>query len=241
MMKRLIPFLLTLILAPALASAQRYNARGEQVVDVGDVSAAGTVDDSMFTAGTDEGTNLLCAATADTIDSGDVGVIACNTAREPIVQAKQNGTWDVTNAGTFAVQVDGSFVFADDAPFTLTSSFAAVMGAVRDDALSTLAAVEFDAVVLRVSAEGALWTQDFNSDAVLADTTAILADTTAILADTAAIQTAVEIVDNAVYVDDGEITLATDSGIGIMGVFTGDVVDAGDVAFLAMSSDRRLL
>lgn len=40
----------------------------------------------------------------------------------------------------------------------------------RDDALGTLTPIEGDWVSLRSSAEGALWTQEFNSDAILADT-----------------------------------------------------------------------
>lgn len=143
------------------------------------------------------------------------------------------GTHAVTNAGTFAVQLDGDAltalqliddaIYADDAVFTLTSSKVMMSGAIRDDSLSTLSAVEGDAVPLRVNstgalhvtgggggteytedvatpnpivgsavmmerddalsavtpvegdwisfrgtAEGALWTQDFNSDALLA-------------------------------------------------------------------------
>lgn len=72
----------------------------------------------------------------------------------------------VTNAGTFVVQVDGAaltalqliddYVFADDAAFTLTSSKVAAVGAIRDDALATLSAVEGDVVPLRVSSTGAL-------------------------------------------------------------------------------------
>ena len=72
----------------------------------------------------------------------------------------------VTNAGTFATQVDGAAltalqllddtVFADDAAFTLTTSKVAMAGAIRDDSLSTLTAVEGDAVPLRVSSTGAL-------------------------------------------------------------------------------------
>lgn len=72
----------------------------------------------------------------------------------------------VTNAGTFVVQEDGAAltalqiidnpVFADDAAFTLASSSVSVAGAIRDDALSTLTAVEGDAVPLRVGSTGAL-------------------------------------------------------------------------------------
>ena len=46
----------------------------------------------------------------------------------------------------------------------------------RDDALSTLTPVEGDMVAARATAEGALWTQDFNSDALLADTNAMVTD-----------------------------------------------------------------
>ncbi len=55
-----------------------------------------------------------------------------------------------------AVEVIDNYVFADDAAFTLTTSSVAVAGAIRDDALTTLAAVEGDAVPLRVSSTGAL-------------------------------------------------------------------------------------
>lgn len=72
----------------------------------------------------------------------------------------------VTNAGTFAVQVDGSAltalqliagaIFADDDAFTLASSKVIVSGAIRDDELDSLTAVEGDAVALRVDSTGAL-------------------------------------------------------------------------------------
>jgi len=72
----------------------------------------------------------------------------------------------VTNAGTFAVQVDGAAltalqliddaVYADDDAFTLTSSKVFMSGAIRDDVLTTLTAVEGDVVPLRVDANGAL-------------------------------------------------------------------------------------
>lgn len=76
------------------------------------------------------------------------------------------GSLTVDNAGTFATQVDGDAltalqliddpVFADDAAFTLASSKVMMAGAIRDDSLTTLTAVEGDAVPLRVSSTGAL-------------------------------------------------------------------------------------
>lgn len=76
------------------------------------------------------------------------------------------GSHAVTNAGTFATQEDGALltaaqiidntIFADDAAFTLASSSVNMAGAIRDDALSTLTAIEGDAVPLRVNSTGAL-------------------------------------------------------------------------------------
>jgi len=59
----------------------------------------------------------------------------------------------------------------------------------RDDIITTLTPVAGDWASMRCSAEGALWTQDFNSDAILSDTTAI--------------KTAVQIIDNSIYTDNG--------------------------------------
>jgi len=62
------------------------------------------------------------------------------------------------------------FIFADDAAFTLASSKVGVSGAIRDDALATLAAVEGDVVPFRVNASGALYVtgsagvSEFNED-----------------------------------------------------------------------------
>jgi hypothetical protein len=59
----------------------------------------------------------------------------------------------------------------------------------RDDALTTVSPAEGDWEGLRGTAEGALWVQDFNSDAILADTANMDTNITAILADTANMDT----------------------------------------------------
>ena len=59
--------------------------------------------------------------------------------------------------------------YSEDAATPSTISGIGVMME-RDDALSSLTPAEGDWVALRSSAEGALWTQEFNSDAILADT-----------------------------------------------------------------------
>jgi hypothetical protein len=90
----------------------------------------------------------------------------------------------------------------------------------------TTAVAEGDWLGLKGSAEGALWVQDFNSDAILADT--------------AAIQTAVEIIDNAVHVDDAAFTLGTDSGMMMMGFAGPQSVNSNDAAALACTTAGAL-
>ena len=112
--------------------------------------------------------------------------------------------------------------YSEDAATPSTISGIGVMME-RDDALSSLTPAEGDWVAFRSSAEGALWTQEFNSDAILADTANM--DTnlgtvvghvdgiegllTTIDADTGAIKTAVEIIDNAISGSEMQVDVVT--------------------------------
>lgn len=89
----------------------------------------------------------------------------------------------VTSTGSYIDSVGGGTEYTEDVATANPIVGKAIM-IERDDALSTVTPVEGDNIGLRGTAEGALWTQDFNSDAILADTTAI--------------KTAVEILDNAI-------------------------------------------
>lgn len=113
-------------------------------------SSGGTssIDDAAFTAASDSGTPMMGFASADTVDSGDVGVLAMDTARNLKVIAQSNSGVDigdvtinnaagasavniqdggnaitVDNGGTFATQVDGAALTAlqliDDTVATL--------------------------------------------------------------------------------------------------------------------------
>ena len=62
---------------------------------------------------------------------------------------------DTGNIATSVALIDDA-IFADNAAFTLSSSKVNMAGAIRDDTLSTLSAVEGDAVPLRVDSTGAL-------------------------------------------------------------------------------------
>lgn len=78
----------------------------------------------------------------------------------------------------------------------------------RDDVLSAVTPAEGDFIAFRGTAEGALWVQDFNSDAI---------------------KTAVEIIDNIVQVED-ETHSTGDSGVMMLGVENEDqaALTAGD-------------
>lgn len=108
-----------------------------------------------------------------------------------------------------AVEVIDNTVYSEDdvTPATIVGN-AIVME--RDDALSALTPIEGDWVGLRGSAEGALWVQDFNSDAILADTNTIAGDTTSIDSKITACDT------GAVVISSGTVTAnlgATDNAV----------------------------
>lgn len=99
----------------------------------------------------------------------------------------------------------------------------------RDDALSTVTPIEGDWIGLRGSAEGALWTQDFNSDAMAASLSGI--------------DTSLNNIEGAVggnHIDDAAFTLGTDEGVMMMGFAGTQSVDANDAAALACDTDGAL-
>jgi len=132
----------------------------------------------------------------------------------------------------------------------------------RDDALTTVTPIEGDWIGLRGTAEGALWTQDFNSDALLTELqgkadlgetqpvslasvpshAVTNAGTFAVQEDGAAL-TALQLIDDAVFTDDTTTHTATTTkglGIGVVAVPTDTTVEANDIAMPGMSTDRRL-
>lgn len=130
----------------------------------------------------------------------------------------------------------------------------------RDDALSTVTEAEGDWSRARGTAEGALWTQDFNSDAILADTTTIAgavsgsemqvdivsgnvtnAGTFAVQVDGDAL-TALQLIDDAVYVDDADWTDSTSKHLLVGGLYqsTEQSITDGDVGPLSVDANGRL-
>lgn len=78
---------------------------GNQVTSFGGSGGTSATDDAAFTAASGSGTPMMAFATADSVDSGDVGVVAMTTARALHVAVQ--GTVSVTD-GSGSLTVDGT-------------------------------------------------------------------------------------------------------------------------------------
>lgn len=209
------------------ADWERVTTDGSGALDVG-LSAVGgltaleLIDDTVklvgsdtYTEATDRG-NLIVAVRNDALDT----LASLDNEFAPL-QVDANGSLYVTGGG-------GGQEYVEDiaAPTDPTGS-ATVMR--RDDVLAAgRVDAEDDWVVQYCTDEGALWVQDFNSDAILADT--------------AAIDTATAIVAAAVVQDDVATHSGASTGMILFAAATptDPAVDSNDFGALAMSVDRRL-
>lgn len=124
--------------------AVALNASGQVLVEIAAGAGSGgtaAADDADFTAGTTSATPVMGAyqSTPTAVTDGDMGIVGITANRELKVSAAA-----------------GSAEKVDDAAFTLATDSVVMTGAIRDDTLSTLTAVEGDAVPFRVSSTGAL-------------------------------------------------------------------------------------
>jgi len=103
-----------------------------------------SVDDSAFTAGTDSGTPIMGFATSDTVNSGDVGVLAMDVNRNLKVIGQANSGVDIGDvtinnaSGASAVNIqDGGNSITVDGSVSLTGSLPAGTNNIGDvDVLS---------------------------------------------------------------------------------------------------------
>ena len=155
----------------ALQKLDNIAHSGSDVAIVEHVPISGQLDDTATTTVTENqiapvritSGRALHVATQGTVTIQEAAAMDVSAATVTVDLGANN---DVINLGTFAVQEDGAAltalqliddaIYADDAAFTLTTSKVAAIGAIRDDSLTTLTAVENDVVPLRVSSTGAL-------------------------------------------------------------------------------------
>ena len=236
-------------------------------VDIGDVDVTsviagtgatnlGKAEDAAHTSG-DTGVMLLAVREATATDLSALGT---DGDYEPL-QVDANGKlWvnpgtvtvashAVTNAGTFAVQVDGSAltalqliddaVFAEDVAAQAADKGFAIL-AVRRDADTTLVDTDNDYANLQVDANGYLKVEIFDGGG---SHTVDNAGTFAVQVDGSAL-TALQVIDNPVIVDDAAFTPATTSVM--MAGFEADEsstdsVDEGDGGAARMTLTRKLI
>jgi hypothetical protein len=172
------------------------------------------------------------------LGANDVGVMALAvrddilTTLTPIdgdfvpLRVSSTGQLHVTGAG-------GGTEYTEDVATANPQVGSAIMME-RDDALTTVTPVEGDWIGLRGTAEGALWVQDFNSDAALTLLGTIDSDTNDI-------KTAVEIIDDWDAVHD---SAASSDGPQVMAAYDSTkpaVVEDGDAVRILADQYGRLL
>jgi hypothetical protein len=219
-----------------------YLLNGAQCVNV---TAAGALIAGDATNGLDVDVTRLPALAAGTNNIGDVDVLTLPA---------------VTNAGTFAVQVDGNALTAlqliDDTVATLgttTYTEAAtkgqIVGAVRRDADTTLVDTTNETAPLQVDARGCLKVEAFSGETLPVSLASVPshavtnAGTFAVQVDGASL-TALQKIDDPVLVDDAAFTPATSSVM--MAGFEADEgstdsVDEGDAGAARMTLDRKII
>ncbi|TFG62315.1 MAG: hypothetical protein E4H28_07800, partial [Gemmatimonadales bacterium] len=157
---RLKALFLGLVLFAAPAMAQVYDANGKLVVST---DYFVFVDDAAFTL-TSSSVGVVGAIRDDTL-----GALAAAEGDAVPLRVNSTGALHVTGGG-------GGTEYTEDA-ITANPQVGTATMIEMDTVLSAVVPVDGDWIGLRGSGEGDLWTQDFNSDAILADTTAILLDT----------------------------------------------------------------
>jgi len=182
------------------------------------------VDDAAFTAGAGSGVALMGFATGDSVDSGDVGVLAMDTSRNLKVSI------EVDNAG-----IGGGTQYTEDAAAPANPVGNALL-AERDDALGGITPIEGDWTHLFASANGALWVS------VDGTVTVDNAGTFATQEDGAAL-TALQLIDDAVYADDADWTDGSSKHILVGGLFqsTPQTITDGDVGPLQVDTNGNLI
>lgn len=215
------------------------------------VSGAGSggtasADDADFTAGTTSGTPAMGVyeSSPTSVTDGDLGTVGITQTRAMRVSVDNTVTvasHAVTNAGTFAVQIDAGAVtslaliddaiHADDAAFTLgTSKGVMIMGFAGTQSVNAN-----DAAALACETDGALHIHDGGNTITVDGTVAVTGVATAanqstiighvdgiegllttIDADTGSILTAAQLLDNIVVAHDSAISGAT--GVAVIGL-----------------------
>jgi len=168
-MKRLICIFLLLAATPVFAQRYLDSTTDDVTCELGTTDNA--VLDSIVTNTTDNATATNQTTIIGHVDGVEtlLGTIDADTSSMSTDLGTIAGAVSGTEMQVDIVSGAGAVEYTEDVATASPIVGNATM-IERDDALSTVTPIEGDWLSLRGSAEGALWTQDFNSDAILADT-----------------------------------------------------------------------
>lgn len=202
----------------------QVDASGFLKVNIAAGAAAGgtsSTDDAAFTAATGSGTPMMGFVTADSVDSGDVGVVGMLANRQLKVT--------LYDSSGVELSVGGGTQYTEDAAAAANPVGNAII-AIRDDALGgSLTTTDGDNVALRANNKGELYVK--HTDALTVNSHAVTN------AGTFAVQ------DSQAITDDAAFTPATSKVFMAGAEFddtTPDSVNEGDAGAVRMSANRSL-
>lgn len=144
-------------------------------LDLGTVTVTGasggtsSIDDAAFTAGSGTGTPIMGFVSADTVDSGDVGVVGMDVNRNLKVSIEADN-----------VGIGGGIQYTEDAAAAANPVGNALIG-VRADTLAGVTTADGDNVAARMTDKGELYVKHADSVAVTSSTLATAANQTTII------------------------------------------------------------
>ena len=216
-----------------------------------------STDDAAFTPAAGSGTPAMGLVSADTVDSGDVGVFAMLANRQQKVTLYDSAGAELAVGGGTQYDEDTVHVSGDKLNMA---------GVVRSDAAASLAGTDGDRTALIVDASGRLHVNVGNTpnvavasiaagdnnignvDIVSLPTVTVNAHAvtnagTFVVQENGAALTALQLIDDAVKTDDAAFTPATDKVL-MLGAFadetTPDAVNEGDAGVVRMTLNRGL-
>lgn len=201
----------------------RVNANGALHVSIQEGGGAGgtsSTDDGAFTAGSGAGTPAMGFFSSDTVDAGDVGVLAMDASRRLMVSIEADN-----------VGIGGGTQYTEDAAAPANPVGNAMM-AERDDALGGLTPVEGDWTHLFTNANGALWVKHDGALPITDNSGSITVDN----GGTFAVQAAqsgtwnVTNISGTVSLPTGASTAAKQPALGTAGSASADVITIQGVA-----------
>lgn len=157
-----VTFQSTLASPPALTVVATDDVGGVHYQKIKIALGADGAVDTLVDSGQQTMANSIPVAIASNQSELTVALSATDNAVLDEIEA------DTSNIAQAVARIE-DVILTDDTTFTLTSDAVAMVGAVRDDALGTLAAVDGDAVPLRVNADGALWVRHHGDPAFVDD------------------------------------------------------------------------